>query len=251
LLVPGEQLITETARRRLAVLQELDDLGSGFRIAAHDMEIRGAGNLLGKQQSGHVAAVGFDLFMQMMDEAAGELRGQPAGPHVEPEIELGSEAFIPDDYIEDIGERLLMYKRMANADDADGLRVLGEELADRFGPLPRQVEHFIRIMALRPALKRLAVESLKASKGTVALRLHEDSPVNRDRLVTLVTATPGLYRMRPGGGMTMPISAGSWDGMVDEIEKFLDLLEAAVTGSAGSPQEDDGGRREDATANRG
>jgi transcription-repair coupling factor (superfamily II helicase) len=228
LLVPGEKLITEDARRRLAVLQELDDLGSGFRIAAHDMEIRGAGNLLGKQQSGHVAAVGFELFMQMMDEATAELRGRPSGPRVEPEIELGSEAFIPDAYIEDIGERLLVYKRMANVEDAEALTGLAEELGDRFGPLPRQVEDFIRIMRLRPALKRLAVESLKASKKAVAVRFHEDSPVDREQLVALVTQHPRLYRVRPGGGFTMSVSGEGWDAMVDEIEKFLDVLEAGL-----------------------
>ena len=224
LLVPGEKIITEDARRRLAVLQELDDLGAGFRIAAHDMEIRGAGNLLGKQQSGHVAAIGFELFMQMMDEATSELRGNPAGPRVEPEIELGSEAFIPDGYIDDIGERLLVYKRMANVETTEAIEAIGEELADRFGPIPHQVTDFMRIMSLRPALKRLAVESLKASGAAVAFRFHEDSPISRDRLVELITEEPKRFRLRPGGGFTMALAGKGWEAMVDEIERFLDVL---------------------------
>jgi transcription-repair coupling factor (superfamily II helicase) len=224
LLVPGEKLITEDARRRLAVLQDLDELGSGFRVAAHDMEIRGAGNLLGKEQSGHVAAVGFELFMQMMDEAANELRGSPTGPRVEPEIELGSEAFIPDDYIGDIRERLLIYKRMANVETRESLDAIGEELADRFGPVPQQVEDFISIMALRPALKRLGIESLRASGATVAFRFHEDSPIERARLVGMMTEQPQRFKMRPGGGFTMALEGGAWDAMVDEIERFLDVL---------------------------
>ncbi len=236
LLVPGEKIISEDARRRLAVLQELDDLGSGFRIAAHDMEIRGAGNLLGKQQSGHVAAIGFELFMQMMDEATHELRGSKAGPRVEPEIELGSDAFIPDAYIEDISERLMVYKRMANVEDREALASIAEELADRFGPIPRQVVDFIRIMALRPALKALAVESLKASGSAVAFRFHEDSAVERARLVELVTSDPRRFKLRPGGGFTMKLSGGGWDAMVDEIERFLDVLGAP----GGSPPEADG-----------
>jgi transcription-repair coupling factor (superfamily II helicase) len=235
LLIPGEKIISEDARRRLAVLQELDDLGSGFRIAAHDMEIRGAGNLLGKQQSGHVAAVGFELFMQMMDEATSELRGSPTGPRVEPEIELGSEAFIPDDYIEDIGERLLVYKRMANVETAEALTGIAEELADRFGPIPKQVNDFIRIMSLRPALKRLAVESLKASGAAVAFRFHADAPVDRDRLVDLAMQQPGRFKMRPGGGFTMKLGGGGWESMVDEIERFLDGL---GSGGAGHPEAD-------------
>jgi transcription-repair coupling factor (superfamily II helicase) len=205
------------------------------------MEIRGAGNLLGKQQSGHVAAVGFELFMQMMDEATAELRGQSTGPRVEPEIELGSEAYIPDHYIEDIGERLLVYKRLANVENVAALVGLADELADRFGPLPHQAEDFIRIMRLRPALKRLAIESLKASKRTVAVRFHEESPVDRERLVRLVTKRPELYGMRPGGGFTMTVPNEGWDSMVDEIEKFLDLLEADLAYRAEGAREEGSG----------
>jgi transcription-repair coupling factor (superfamily II helicase) len=224
LLVPGETVITDEARQRLAVLQQLDDLGSGFRLAAHDMEIRGAGNLLGKEQSGQVAAVGFELFMQMMEEAAGELRGTAVGPRIEPEIELGAEAFIPEGYIDDVGERLLLYKRMANAPDRAALDAIADELADRFGPLPRPVEDFVRVMALRPALKALAVESLKASEGTAALRFHEESLVDREVLVKFATAKPDRFRLRPAGVFTMSLAARSWHEMVDEIERFLDEL---------------------------
>jgi transcription-repair coupling factor (superfamily II helicase) len=226
LLVPGEAAITEEARQRLAVLQQLDDLGSGFRLAAHDMEIRGAGNLLGKEQSGHVAAVGFELFMQMMEEAAAELRGTDAGPRIEPEIELGAEAFIPEGYIDDVGERLLLYKRMANAPDRGALDAIVDELADRFGPLPRPVQDFVRVMALRPALKALAVESLTAAEGTAALRFHEDSPVDRNELVKLATEKPERFRLRPAGVFTMSVTARGWHEMVDEIERFLDQLVA-------------------------
>ena len=237
MLVPHDRVITEEARRRLEVLQELDDLGSGFRVAAHDMEIRGAGNLLGKQQSGHVAAVGFDLFMEMMEEATKELRGQTAGPHVEPEIEIGAEAFLPDDYIPDIGERLLMYKRLANAESREALDGLAEEIVDRFGPLPRQAKEFLRVMALRPALKRLAVESLKANEGAVALRFHSDSSVNRELLLRLATESPRRFAVRPGGVFTLALQTEDWEAMVDAVDGFLADLEssaAAATKSSGN-----------------
>jgi transcription-repair coupling factor (superfamily II helicase) len=225
-------MITDEARRRLEVLQELDDLGSGFRVAAHDMEIRGAGNLLGKQQSGHVAAVGFDLFMEMMEEATKELRGEVAGPHVEPEIEIGAEAFLPDDYIPDIGERLLMYKRLANAESREALDGLADEIADRFGPLPRQAKDFLRIMTLRPALKRLAVESLKANEGTVAFRFHPDSPVDREILVRWATDSPGRFGLRPGGVFTLALQAEDWEAMVDAVDAFLIELQTSRPGAA-------------------
>jgi transcription-repair coupling factor (superfamily II helicase) len=229
LLVPAERSITDEARQRLAVLQQLEDLGSGFRLAAHDMEIRGAGNLLGKEQSGHVAAVGFELFMQMMEEAAAELRGQSLGPRIEPEIELGAGAFIPEPYIDDIGERLLLYKRMANAPDRGALASIAEEMADRFGPLPRPVEDFVRIMGLRPVLKLLAVESLKAAEQIVAFRFHEESRVDPAVLVRWARENPQRFRLRPGGVFTMTVQAQSWDGMVDDIERFLDGLAATLT----------------------
>ena len=229
LLVPSDRVITDEARQRLSVLQELDDLGSGFRIAAHDMEIRGAGNLLGKEQSGHVLAVGFELFMQMMDEASKELRGQPAGPRIEPEIDLGAEAYIPDGYIDDVSERLLVYKRMANAQTPAEFADLADELADRFGPLPHQVQDFTRVMGLRPALKRLAVESLKVGGSSVALRFHVDSSLDPAELVRFATEDADRFRVRPGGVLTMKLQAASapaathpsWDAMVDEIESFL------------------------------
>jgi len=243
LLVPHDRLVTDEARRRLEVLQELDDLGSGFRVAAHDMEIRGAGNLLGRQQSGHVAAVGFDLFMQMLEEASKELRGEVTGPVVEPEIEVGTEAFLPDDYIPDVGERLLMYKRLANAESPVALASLAEELADRFGPLPEPAEAFLHVMELRPALKRLAIESLKANEGTVVLRFHPDSPVDRDRLIGLARAEPTRFGLRPGGVLAMKLGEQDWYTTSAQLEAFLRDLEARTPaqlarGAAGGAREE-------------
>jgi len=230
LLVPSER-ITEDARKRLAVLQDLDDLGAGFRLAAHDLEIRGAGNLLGKEQSGHIRAVGFDMFLRMMEEATAEVRGQPAVASLEPEIELGAEAFLPDWYAEDIGERLILYKRLAGAESAEAVAALRDELEDRFGTLPREAVNFVRIMALRPALRRLRVVSLKASDNVVALRFDESSPVSRELLLKLAHAQPVRYRLRPEG-LTMNAVAEDWDGLVEEIERLLARLEAGGEGGA-------------------
>jgi len=230
LLVPGERM-TEDARKRLAVLQDLDDLGAGFRLAAHDLEIRGAGNLLGKAQSGHIGAVGFDMFLRMMEEATQEVRGIIPLAQVEPEIELGTEAFLPDWYISDIGERLMLYKRLAGAPDADTVSSLREELEDRFGTLPKEARNFVRIMRLRPALKRLLVVSLKASDNVVALRLDARSPVSPDLLVALAARQPKRYRLRPENVLMMTTVPGGWDNLVDDIEKLLDRLEKGDGGS--------------------
>jgi transcription-repair coupling factor (superfamily II helicase) len=224
LLIPGERIISEEARKRLAVLQQLDDLGAGFRLAAHDMEIRGAGNLLGKQQSGHIAAVGFELFMRMMEEATAELRGDESGPRIEPEVELGAEAFLPDSYINDVGERLQLYKRLANAGHRSEVEALADELTDRFGPLPPQAASFVAIMALRPALRSLAVESLKASGNVVFLRFAESTTVEPGMLVELARQAPKRYRLRPEGGFTMQCRPGTWADMVEDIGRLLDAL---------------------------
>ncbi len=224
MLVPAQRMITRTARRRLAVLQELDDLGSGFRLAAHDLEIRGAGNLLGKQQSGQVSAIGFDLFMRMLEEATQQVRGLAVGPRVEPEIDLGAQAYIPDDYIDDVGERLLMYKRIANVERPADIDSIAEELADRFGPMPPPAQDFLRVMALRPALKTLAVEQLKAGEGAVSMKFHEDSPVVVDRLVALAESDPMRYRLRPDRSFTVRHESESWDAMVDDIQTVLQEL---------------------------
>jgi transcription-repair coupling factor (superfamily II helicase) len=239
LLIPGERM-SEDARKRLAVLQDLDDLGAGFRLAAHDLEIRGAGNLLGKAQSGHIGAVGFDMFLRMMEEATQEVRGIIPDVQVEPEIELGAEAFLPDWYVSDIGERLLLYKRLAGAADADSVDALREELEDRFGVLPKEAKAFVRVMRIRPALKRLLVLSLKASDNVVALRLDSRSTVSADLLLAMASRQPKRYRLRPEGVLMMTVVPGGWDGLVDEIEKLLDVLEKGDPQSIG-----DGGSKND------
>ena len=238
LLVPGEHIITEDARRRLSVLQELDELGSGFRVAAHDMEIRGAGNLLGQQQSGHVAAVGFELFMQMMEEAANELRGRPNPPRIEPEIELGAEAYIPAEYIPDAGERLLLYKRLANVVPGTEMTALLEEMEDRFGSRPPEVEDYAAIMGLRARLQSLGIESLKAAGATVSLRFHPEAPIESQKLIELATGNPNTFRLRPGGVLTMMLG-GSGSATIDKIREIETLLsEHVADGRDFAPTED-------------
>src|SRR5262249_42445614 len=148
LMIPGEQLISRDAQMRLRALQELDDLGGGFKLAAHDLEIRGAGNLLGKQQSGQIAAVGFELYQQMVDEAVRELRGEQVQAEVEPEIQLGIPAFIPEGYVPDESQRLVFYRRLAGIRGQSDLDEIATELRDRYGPLPPLVDSLLRIMDL-------------------------------------------------------------------------------------------------------
>src|SRR5262249_10395872 len=130
LLIPGEHLIGKDAHKRLQALQELDELGGGFRLAAHDLEIRGAGNMLGKQQSGHTTAVGVELYTQMMEEAVREVRGETVTIEVEPEIQIGIPAYIPEGYVSDVNQRLILYKRLAGVRRAEDLTALADEMQD-------------------------------------------------------------------------------------------------------------------------
>src|SRR5262249_23173558 len=178
LMIPGEQLISRDAQMRLRALQELDDLGGGFKLAAHDLEIRGAGNLLGKQQSGQIAAVGFELYQQMMEEAVHELRGERVHTEIEPEIQLGIPAFIPGSYIPDENQRLVFYRRLAAIRGQSDLDEIANELRDRYGPIPPTVDSFLQIMDLRRRLKDLMVVRAALRDHAVMLQFHPDASLD-------------------------------------------------------------------------
>jgi transcription-repair coupling factor (superfamily II helicase) len=208
LLIPGEHMLTEEARKRLEVLQELDDLGSGFRLAAHDLEIRGAGNLLGKEQSGQVAAVGFELYVQMLEETVQELRGGTIRVHVEPEIQIGLPAYIPEVYIPDVNQRLVFYKKLANIQDPTDLDAVAEEMEDRFGPLPELVRVFLEVMGLRRVLRDYLVTAVYRRGEKVTLHFHPDSPIKGERLVALLQKERGRWQFTPDLRLSFTLAPG-------------------------------------------
>ena len=224
LMIPGEHLITKDAQKRLRVLQELDDLGGGFRLAAHDLEIRGAGNLLGKQQSGHIAAVGFELYTQMMEEAVQELRGQRRHVDVEPEIQLGFPAYIPDTYIPDENQRLVFYRRLASVRGREELEDIAAELRERYGPIPPLVDSFLRVMDLRRTLKACMVVRAVSRSGTVTLAFHPDAPVEVDQLVAMVERGKGRFRLSADFQLSFTPTNRDWDGLVAEIQSVLEHI---------------------------
>jgi transcription-repair coupling factor (superfamily II helicase) len=220
LLIPGEKVITRDAERRLKALQQLDDLGGGFKLALEDMEIRGAGNLLGREQSGQIAAVGFELYTEMMERAVSELKGQPVRPEVEPEIRLGIPAYFPDDYVPDANQRLLFYKRLASLRDLAELAEIKEEMRDRYGPFTEVVENLFRVMDLRRTLKEYLVEQISYNDGRVSLLFHRESPVKVERLVQLVGKNGGI-RLSPEGRLSFSPKSEKWEEVVPEVMQFL------------------------------
>ncbi|MBI4516459.1 MAG: transcription-repair coupling factor [Deltaproteobacteria bacterium] len=224
LMIPGEQLITKEAQKRLRVLQELDDLGGGFRLAAHDLEIRGAGNLLGKQQSGQVAAVGFELYEQMLAEAVHELRGERVQHEVEPEIQLGVPAYIPGTYIPDENQRLVIYRRLAGIRRPQDLEEIATEMLDRFGPIPPLVDTLLKVMALRRHLKDHMVVRVVLRNGWVTLQFHPEAPVEVEHLVALVQRSKGQMRLSQDFQLSFAAAATDWDGLIAHSAAVLQTL---------------------------
>lgn len=197
LMVPARRTITRDAQRRLEVLQQFTELGAGFSIASHDMEIRGAGNLLGPDQSGAIEAIGFELYAQLLDEAVREMRGEPPRVTVEPEVNLPIAAYLPDDYVPDTHQRLVLYKRLANASSPGELDELRAEIVDRFGEAPDEVDQLFELMALKVDLRELRLRSLDSVSGRLQLTLGPDAALEPGKLLALVQHSKGQYRLTP------------------------------------------------------
>ena len=183
LLIPSEQELTPIARRRLAAIREFSDLGAGFRIAALDLELRGAGNLLGGQQSGHIEAIGFDLYTQMLERTIQELRGEEIDEEISTQINLGVETRIPEEYIADMGQRLRTYKRIASARADDEMERIREEITDRYGRLPNAVENLFDYARLRRLSEKIGIVAIDRHQERLSLRLGEKSRIQPDKLM--------------------------------------------------------------------
>ncbi|MGH7803013.1 MAG: TRCF domain-containing protein, partial [Candidatus Binatia bacterium] len=239
LLVPGEALLSRDAQKRLEALASLDDLGSGFRLAMHDLEIRGAGNLLGKQQSGQVAAVGFELYTRMLEQAIKELRGERVRVEVEPEIQIGVSAFLPEDYVTDVSQRLALYKRLARASRREDLDELREEMEDRFGPAPARALSLFQVMELRRHLKAARVTRLRRQGGRFVLRFHETSGVDPDRLLGLVQDKNFHgFRVLPDHEASFPVSRIDLEGVTEAVVDVLRAVAPEAIAESTSPADD-------------
>ena len=230
LLIPGEKAITPDAEKRLRALQEVDGLGGGFKLALHDLEIRGAGNLLGDQQSGQITAVGFELYTEMMENAVKELKGEEILPEVDPEIRIGIPAYFPDSYIPDANQRLYFYKRLASLRDAAELAELREEIKDRFGPYPEAVENLFLVMNLRRVLKEFLVQQISVSDGKVFILFHSESPVKVEKLLDLIHKQKSRFRLSPDGRLSFSPKNQQWSLLMEEVVEFLHAVgETAAT----------------------
>ena len=169
LIVPGEDALSHDAKRRLEAIQDLTELGSGFRLANMDLEIRGAGNLLGQKQSGMLAAVGYETYMEMLEQTIDELRGVVRDPEIDPEIRLPIPARLPDEYVPSVNQRLVLYKRLASCREDAEVDRIRDEILDRFGPLPSEGENLLRVIRLKVMARKLGVLAVDCANGVCDL----------------------------------------------------------------------------------
>ncbi len=219
-----KKALTEGAERRLKVLQSLDSLGAGFQLASHDLDIRGGGNLLGEEQSGHIREVGVELYQQMLEDAVTELKaggGPVADTGWSPQINLGLSVMIPESYVPDLNVRLSLYRRLSEAEDGSDREALAAELIDRFGPLPPETASLVRIVGLKALCRKAQVAKIEAGPKGAVLSFRNQSFPNPGGLVQLVSKHPERYKLRPD--MSLVIK-GTWPKPEHRLTSLEGLL---------------------------
>jgi transcription-repair coupling factor (superfamily II helicase) len=211
LLVPDPESLTEDARKRLTALQEFSELGSGFKIAARDLEIRGAGNLLGREQSGHIAAIGFELYLQMIQQTIQELRGQPSEEEIETSMNLRVSAYLPEDYITDSYQRLVIYKRLASLKEPSEIPSLHEEMMDRFGPLPLPAKHLLQIIQLKTIARPLKITRIESKPEALVVVFHPTAALTDRVLNHLLEKYHQRIRFLSGFSLQIALAEDQWE----------------------------------------
>jgi transcription-repair coupling factor (superfamily II helicase) len=224
LLVPPVTVLSEIARKRLAAIREVSELGAGFRIAALDLELRGAGNLLGGEQSGHIEAVGLDLYVKLLEQAILELKGQAAAERPRATFNLRLDLRIPEDFVPEVHQRMSLYKRISQVRDAAEIEALRGEVRDRYGAIPAPVDGLLRFAALRVRSEALGLLQADAAAGALHLRFAADAPAGPG-LVDVVPGIPGAS-LSPQGVLRVPLPAGGLP--LPALEALLGTLEAAM-----------------------
>jgi transcription-repair coupling factor (superfamily II helicase) len=228
LLLPSEIELTPIARRRLAALKEFSDLGAGFKIAALDLELRGAGNLLGGEQSGHIEAIGFELYTQMLERAVREMKGEAAPDEAETQLNLGLNIRIPGDYVPEENQRLQMYKRVARVETESQLGDVGAELEDRYGPPPSAVRNLLDYASLKLLCMRVGVNAIDRKRETVTFKFRQNAAVDPEQLARFVSAQCGA-QFTPDGMLKFGLKASAADEVLRALRTVLEQLASADT----------------------
>jgi transcription-repair coupling factor (superfamily II helicase) len=228
LTLPSARRITPQAERRLKVLQSLDTLGAGFQIASHDLDIRGAGNLLGDEQSGHIKEVGFELYQQMLEEAVMSMKAgssEPVADRWSPQITIGTPVLIPEDYVADLPVRLALYRRLAEIEDDRDIEAFAAELVDRFGPLPQEVEYLLQVVAIKSLCRRANVERIEVGPKGAVLAFRDSIFANPEGLISYIAKHPEGARVRPDMKV---VFFDEWETPAARLKGATDILRSLV-----------------------
>jgi transcription-repair coupling factor (superfamily II helicase) len=242
LTLPEKKHLAPTALRRLEVMQTLDTLGAGFQLASHDLDIRGAGNLLGDEQSGHIREVGIELYQQMLEDAVAAARtqsgpngvGENAPEEWTPQITIGTPVLIPEAYVADLGVRLGLYRRIAQLASRRERDAFAAELIDRFGPLPAEVENLLQIIGIKRDCREAGVERVEAGPKGAVITLRDNRFANPTGLVELIQKNAGTLRLRPDQKL---VYLRNWDDEKERLAGVTRLMQALVkVAHAGTPE---------------
>jgi transcription-repair coupling factor (superfamily II helicase) len=206
MVTPPERMMTEAADKRLKVLSDLDSLGAGFQLASHDLDIRGAGNLLGDEQSGHIKEVGFELYQSMLEEAimdakAGGLARRPRD--FSPQINVDAPILIPEEYVPDLDLRMGLYRRLNELEEAQEIEAFAAELIDRFGPLPDATDNLIRVIEIKLNARKACVAKIDVGPKGALVSFHDDKPPNVEGLLAYVARLNGVAKLRPDSKLVL------------------------------------------------
>jgi len=227
LTLPPRKTLTGTAQKRLEVMSQLDTLGAGFTLASHDMDIRGFGNLLGEEQSGHVREVGIELYQQMLEETIEHLKAgddhTEAADDWSPTINLGASILIPESYVEALDLRMQLYRRLANLHSDEAIESFAAELIDRFGPLPDEVKQLIAVLHLKKCCKEAGIERIDTGPKGAIISFRGNAFVRPDALLTHITQHPANYKIRADQKL---IYIGNWKNAKQQFQQINNAVQA-------------------------
>jgi len=226
LLIPGTDALTGEARKRLGAMEELSELGAGFQLAARDMEIRGVGNMLGSDQSGHIASIGFDLYCKLVEDMIKDIRGEKVEPRIETEIDLFIKGYIPNDYVPELNQRLEVYRRIQMISNRKECLELSREIIDRFGPYPEPVKKLMALLEIRVLCQLLHICKAKINNRKLILTLLPTTSLNNPILTTLFNES---FKMISEFKIEILLDRNGWESDCKVVLNYLKKLSQSLS----------------------